>query len=82
MRKLSWVLLALLALIGCGDPTKNVVVRLESPLTVKRGDEFVIVVSVENISSKQQTLVSLDIADAYIHQLNEISSSEFSIDHF
>lgn len=61
----SVVLISFLLLCGCGNP-KNVTVSLEAPLTVEKGDEFVIVATVDNSASGQQTLVSLDIGDAYL----------------
>jgi len=61
------VLLVLLAalLSGCADPT-DVEVGLRAPATVKLGEEFVITATVKNTAAKTQTLVSLDVGDAYL----------------
>jgi type 1 fimbria pilin len=43
------------------------VVSVEAPLNVKNGEEFIITTTVQNTDpSQKQTLVSLDIADAYL----------------
>lgn len=59
------LLILAIALCGCESP-KDVVVGVEAPLNVKNGDEFIIITTVKNTASIQQTLVSLDIADAYL----------------
>lgn len=64
-RFLLAILILVIVLCGCGEP-KNIVVGVEAPLQVTNGDEFIIIATVENTASRQQTLVSLDIADAYL----------------
>lgn len=64
-RQFLVLLILVISLCGCGSPN-NVVVKVEAPLHVKNGDEFIIIATVENTASKQQTLVSLDIDDTYL----------------
>ena len=64
-RAIFVLLLLVISLYNCGSP-KNIVVGIEAPLQVTNGDEFIIVCTGKNSASKQQTLVSIDIADDYI----------------
>lgn len=64
-RWLSAIVILVLSLAACSDP-KNVVLGVQAPLRVNNGDKFVITASVENTAPETQTLVSLDIGDAYL----------------
>lgn len=59
------MLILCLCLCGCGSP-RNILVEVQAPIQVSNGDEFTIIAKVNNTAGKQQTLVSLDIADAYL----------------
>src|SRR5512142_1760320 len=50
---------------GCAKP-KDVKVSVEAPLSVKRGESFLVKASVTNSATKAQKLVSLDVGDAWL----------------
>jgi hypothetical protein len=58
-------LMFLLVLSGCSG-VKNIEVKVEAPLKVANDEEFIITATVKNNASKEQKLVSLDIADKYL----------------
>jgi hypothetical protein len=60
------LLILTISLSGCGSP-KDVVVEVDVPISVKKGDEFAMLATIKNTASKQQKLVSLDIGDAYLN---------------
>ena len=73
--KLVLTLFMAISLLGCGGEPKNFEVggepknfeaEVKLPLSVKKGDEFVIVVKVNNTAAEQQNLVAIDIADTYL----------------
>ena len=61
----TFITILLFFIHGCETP-ENVICSIECPITVNKGDEFIITVNVKNIDSKKQTLVSLDIGDEYL----------------
>ena len=54
---------------------ENIVFTIEAPLRVTSGDDFEIVVTIENTSTKPQTLVSIDVWDRYLEGIAIIASS-------
>lgn len=68
MKKSLFITLCLLLLLtftGCEDP-KDVEVTVDCPVSVAKGDEFIITATVKNTSKSEQTLVGLDIGDNYL----------------
>jgi hypothetical protein len=59
------ILVVVLSLLACASP-ENVTVGMQAPISVAKGDEFLILATVENTAPTVQTLVSLDIGDAYL----------------
>ena len=64
--KLVLTLFMAISLLGCGGQPKNFEAEVKLPLSVKKGDEFVIVAKLNNTAAKQQKLVDIDIADTYL----------------
>jgi len=65
-QRLLLVLLLAFASTHCDSP-QNVEIGITAPIQAKKGEEFVIVTTVKNTASEPQTLVSLDIGDAYLN---------------
>jgi hypothetical protein len=63
-----FLVVLLLAFVSsqCDSP-QNVEIGITAPIQAKMGEEFVIVTTVKNTASEPQTLVSLDIGDAYLN---------------
>jgi hypothetical protein len=64
--RLLLVLLLAFASTHCDSP-KNVEIGITAPIQAQKNEEFVIVTKVKNTASVPQTLVSLDIGDAYLN---------------
>ncbi|MDA7628676.1 hypothetical protein N8843_08560 [Verrucomicrobia bacterium] len=64
--KLVLTLFMAISLLGCGGEPENFEAEVKLPLSVKKGDEFIIVAKVNNTAAKQQKLVAIDIADTYL----------------
>jgi hypothetical protein len=66
MRRLAPLLFV--ALLGCGafDMPENVDISIDSPVSVGVDEEFQIVLTINNTGPSTQTLVDLDVADAYL----------------
>jgi hypothetical protein len=54
-----------LALAACSSP-KDVEIKIDAPVEVRRGETFEIRATVQNTASKPQRLVSLDVGDRYL----------------
>ena len=63
-----------LFLFSCSDP-ENIELFIDSPTSVKKGQEFNIITTITNTSNKAQELVSIDIDDNYLDGIVILSTT-------
>ena len=66
-------LILIFSLFSCSDP-ENILLYVDSPISVKKGNTFNIIATIKNPSNQHQKLVSIDIDDNYLDGIAILST--------
>tara|TARA_B100001142_G_C14261423_1_gene627164 strand:- start:753 stop:1187 length:435 start_codon:yes stop_codon:yes gene_type:complete len=66
-------LILIFSLFSCSDP-ENILLYVDSPISVKKGNTFNIIATIKNTSNQHQKLVSIDIDDNYLDGIAILST--------